>query len=108
VRLPDVAFVARARQPVLEGVEFPFAPDLAVEVVSPGDSAAEVLDKVALYLQAGTRLVWTVYPDEETVYVWQAAEGGGFHVRKFDRESTLDGGDVLPGFTLAVRDLFAR
>jgi Uma2 family endonuclease len=80
----------------------PFAPDLAVEVVSQHDTAAEVQEKVDLYLNAGTRLVWLFYPSVEQVLVHRA-----------DRTSTtilqdgfLDGEDVLPGFKIAVADLF--
>lgn len=105
-RQPDVAFIAKARHPVLEGVAFPIAPDLAVEVISPSESSNDVLKKVQRYIEAGTRLVWAVYPLEQTVYVWSPAPDGGLHVKIFGVEDTLDGGDVLPGFTLKVRDIF--
>ncbi len=64
VRIPDASFVSRARIPA-GGVPrgfWPFAPDLAVEIVSPGDSATELRAKVREYLDAGTRLVWVVWP----------------------------------------------
>ena len=105
-RQPDVAFISKARHPVLEGVAFPIAPDLAVEVISPSESSNDVLKKVQRYIEAGTQLVWTVYPLEQTVYVWTPAPDGGLHVKTFGIEDTLDGGDVLPGFTLKVRDIF--
>lgn len=105
-RQPDVAFISKARHPVLEGVAFPVAPDLAVEVISPSESSTDVLKKVQAYIRAGTRLVWTAYADEETVYSWRPAPDGGLHVQTVNIDGTLDGEDVLPGFTLKVRDIF--
>jgi Uma2 family endonuclease len=103
VRAPDIAFISSAR---LENVDLrgyiPIAPDLAVEVVSPGDTASEVVTKVAEYIQAGTRLVWVVYPDVKKVYVYQTAEAA----KIVDINGVLDGADVLPGFSLAVQALF--
>jgi Uma2 family endonuclease len=103
---PDVAFIAKARHPKLAGVEFPVAPDLAVEVISPSESSNDVFKKVSRYIQAGTRLVWTLYPDDHMVYVWRAAPDGGLHMQAFGINDTLDGGDVLPGFTLQVSAIF--
>jgi Uma2 family endonuclease len=102
VRIPDVSYIAKARVPDL----LHLAPDLAVEVISPSESPRAVLDKIALYLGAGTRLVWAAYPDERVVDVWWAGENGTMQVQKFDIDGTLDGGDVLPGFRLAVKDIF--
>jgi Uma2 family endonuclease len=107
-RQPDVAFISKERHPILEGVEFPVAPDLAVEVISPSESSNDVLKKVQAYIRAGTRLVWAAYAEEETVYVWRSAFDGGLHVQSFDVDGTLDGGDVLPGFTLKVLDIFPK
>jgi Uma2 family endonuclease len=103
---PDVAFVSKARHPELSGVAFPVAPDLAVEVISPSESSNDVLKKVRRYIQAGTRLVWSVYPEDETVYVWQEADDGGLHAQPYGSDDILDGGDVLPGFTLKVSEIF--
>jgi Uma2 family endonuclease len=105
-RQPDVAFISKERHPELEGVAFPIAPDLAVEVISPSESSNDVLKKVQRYIDAGTRIVWAVYPREKTIYVWQAAPYSGLHVQTFGIDDTLDGGEVLPGFTLEVRDIF--
>ncbi|HLV36843.1 MAG TPA: Uma2 family endonuclease [Spirillospora sp.] len=107
-RQPDVAFISKERHPVLEGVEFPVAPDLAVEVISPSESSTDVLNKVRAYIRAGTRLVWTAYADEEMVYIWRPAPDGSLNVQAVDIDGTLDGGDVLPGFTLKVRDIFPK
>ncbi len=103
VRAPDVAYVSRARLPgPLTGGYFPVAPDLAVEVMSPGDTATEIHEKTLEYLRAGTRLVWVVYPKTRTV-VTHTPEGA----RTLDESGTLEGGEVLPGFSLPVRQVFA-
>ncbi len=102
-RAPDVGFVRADRLP--EGPPegyIPFAPDLAVEVVSPGDSASDIHDKVTDFLRCGTRLVWVLYPRSRTATV-HTPEGA----RTVDAQGTLDGGDVLPGFSLALGELFA-
>lgn len=107
VRIPDVSFVRWERIP---GRKVPrdsiagLAPDLAVEVLSESNTRAEMERKVGEYFRAGTRLVWLLLPDE-----------GAFEVHASPEESTLlregdtlDGGDVLPGFSLSVSDFFAR
>jgi Uma2 family endonuclease len=78
------------------------APDLAVEVVSPSDSANAVHEKVLEYLSAGVQLVWVVHPIQRTVTVY--SEGPVAHV--LSEGDTLNGGDLLPGFSLAVADIF--
>lgn len=104
VRAPDVAFITKDRlpRPIPERY-FPFAPDLAVEVVSPSDVAQDVRRKVIDYLQAGTRLVWVVYPETQTVDVYRP----GQDVRVVDVQGVLQGEDVLPGFELLLGELFA-
>lgn len=99
---PDVAFISKVRQPKLaeEGYN-PKAPDLAVEVVSPNDSERKLTIKVGNYLAAGT-LLWVVYPQDKEVHVYAP----GLPVKKIGIDGILDGGDKLPGFTLAVRDIF--
>jgi Uma2 family endonuclease len=104
VRAPDVAFVARAHVPAT-GVPigyFPVAPDLAVEVVSPSDTAAEVQQKVDDYFKAGSQQVWVVYPDQRSVAVYRSAG----EMRYFAAEDVLDGGPLLPGFTSPVAEIF--
>ncbi len=105
---PDVAFISKTRHPELNGITFPISPDLAVEVISPSESSHDVLKKVQRYLQAGTHLVWTVYPDDQQVYVWTATPDGGVHMKSFDVNATLDGGDVLPGSSLKVSEIFPK
>ena len=104
VRAADAAFVRKDRlpDPVPEGF-FPGAPDLAVEVISPGDLAQEVERKVEDYLQAGTRLVWLIYPVTQTVMVYRAPR----EIRVCTREDELSGEDVLPGFRCLVAELLA-
>jgi Uma2 family endonuclease len=100
VRAPDAAFVSRERAERCADKEkyFEGAPDLAAEVVSPGDTGREVAEKVRDYLAAGTRLVWVIDPRRRTVTVHQP--GGG--PRVLGPDDVLDGGEVLPGFALAV------
>jgi Uma2 family endonuclease len=103
VRAPDVAFTGTERAaPAVRGF-VPAAPDLAVEVLSPDDRPGYVREKVAEWLEAGTRAVWVVDPRERTVTVHEPP-----HTPSVRGETeSLRGGDVLPGFELAVRDIFA-
>jgi len=105
VRKPDVSFVRLERlslaQATAEG-HCPVVPDLAVEVLSPNDTAYEVDAKVQLYLDAGARLVWVVNPQQQTVEVHRAT-GQGTILRQNDE---LTGEDVVVGFQCRVADLF--
>ncbi len=80
----------------------PRFPDLAVEVKSPGDSYRQMREKAAYYLANGTKLVWLVYPEKRLVEVYRA--DGDIQILTGD--DTLDGGDVLPGFSMTVSDIF--
>jgi Uma2 family endonuclease len=104
VRGPDIAFVARERYERIGDVvtAFPGPPDLAVEVVSPSNSPADVHSKVADYLAAGTRLVWVVDPDSREVEVY----GSLLEPLALRDDDELDGGEVLPGFRLRIADIF--
>lgn len=102
VRQPDAAFIARERVDHLP-VYFEIAPDLAVEIVSPNE---DVLRKVNEYLRAGTPIVWAIYADDTQVYVFTLDDDGNVRGQSFGIDATLDGGDVLPNFTLPVRDIF--
>lgn len=104
VLVPDASFVARERilpQGTPEGF-WPFAPDLAVEVIFPNDRAIDIHNKVWRYLEGGTRLVWLVYPDPQRIQVY---EDVGL-VAELTPEAELDGGDVLPGFSVPVAEIF--
>jgi Uma2 family endonuclease len=107
VRIPDVAFISRQRLPDGHVPREPIPrliPDLAVEVLSPSNTAAEMDRKCREYFQAGVRLVWLVDLHARTVTVLTAAD------RSFTltADATLDGGDVLSGFTLSLPELFAE
>lgn len=103
VRQPDVAFVSKSHGISLEGVEFDIAPDMAVEVVSPDE---DIHRKAREYLLSGTAFVWAVYAQDKAVYVMSLNNEGAVISLPFTGDDTLDGGDVLPGFTLAVKDIF--
>jgi Uma2 family endonuclease len=106
VLIPDVGFIAKERVPDLSGTTFPGAPDLAVEDISPSETSRKVLDKAQLYLLAGTRLVWAVHPEEKVVDVYRLADDKSINVQPVRIDGVLDGGDVLPGFKLAVSEVF--
>ena len=106
--LPDVGFFGADKKALIvdRSKPIPFAPDLAVEVASPAQTASEMAAKARLYLSGGTRLVWVVWPQAQHIDVW--------HTDRLDRPAatlnagdTLDGEDILPGFTYAVADVFA-
>ena len=104
VRIPDVSFVSWDRLPERRVPRVPIAdlaPDLAVEVISPNNTAREMERKLQEYLTAGVRLVWHVYPEPQEVHVHTAER---HDVLTIDQE--LAGGDVLPGFALPLRQLF--
>lgn len=104
VRSPDVAFVRRDRVPAggFGPGWVPLAPDLAVEVLSPSETASDVAEKLADYRAAGTELLWVVDPARRVVAVY-AADAPTRWLREGD---ALDGGAVVPGFALGVDALF--
>jgi Uma2 family endonuclease len=105
-RSPDVSFVAKAR---LQGMNrppqgfFQGSPDLAVEILSPGNTVEGMHQKIVEYFENETRLVWVIHPEEKFVLVYHSPEPDQF-LRSGD---TLEGEDILPGFTLKVEELFA-
>lgn len=104
VRGPDVAFVRRERLESSLGPEgfFHGAPDLAVEIASPGETASELRQKIREYLQAGARLVWVLQPDTRSVIVHRP----GASPAPLGPDDVLDGEDVVSGFRCRVGDLF--
>lgn len=107
VRVPDASFVSWQRLPGGQVPREPIpdlVPDLAVEVLSKGNTAQEMDRKLQDYFSAGVRLVWYVDPDARLVRVYTSPT----QVAIRTAEQALDGGDVLPGFTLPVAELFAR
>ena len=105
VLAPDVAYVRQERLPPPgQRAGFPdLAPDLVVEVLSPSNTPAEVARKVAIYLAAGTELVWVVDRPRQSVTVHRA----GRPQRTLGLGDVLEGEDVLPGFGLPLAELFA-
>ena len=104
VREPDIAFISSDR--VSLGVSVPgyseVVPDLVVEIASPSDSRRSVNDKARMWHSSGVRLVWAAYPDTRSVDVH--LEDGS--IMTLNENDALDGGDVLPGFTCPVSDMF--
>ena len=99
---PDVAYFSKARIHGLDLNEyFHIAPDLAIEIISPSETAQNVNAKVQKYFQHGGQLVWNMYADTQQVYVYDSPDD----VHIVNINGTLDGGTVLPGFSLAVRDI---
>jgi Uma2 family endonuclease len=105
VRAPDAAFVSRERVEKAGRVEgyWPGPPDLAIEVVSPGDTHAQVVEKALAWLEAGCRMVLVADPERRTVTVYRALE----NVRILTEDDAIEGADVVPGWTLPVAEVFA-
>lgn len=107
-RSPDISFFAKER---LQGMtELPTgfldgAPDLAVEVLSPGNTVEEIHDKLVEYFENGTRLAWIIHPSEHYVLVYRSAQEPDRLLKSVD---SLDGEEVIPGFTLPVAELFQK
>jgi Uma2 family endonuclease len=104
VRAPDLAFVSREHRTALGEIRgyFPGSPDLVVEVISPNDRYTEVDEKVAEWLEHGARLVFVVNPRRRTVAVHRPGE----RPQILGVGDRLDGDDVVPGWSMAVHDLF--
>jgi Uma2 family endonuclease len=100
-----VAFVSQANVEAVGEVEgfWPGAPDLAVEVVSPGDSYADVEEKVFDWLDASTKMVVVINPRQRSATVYKSPSD----ITALAEADVLDGGEIVPGFELAVREIFA-
>ena len=105
-RRPDLAYVSYQRwprdRPFPRTAEWDVIPDLAVEVVSPGNTAIEIFVKLDDYFRAGVRRVWVIYPQQGFVQDFRAVD----RLEVLRREDTLEGGDILPGFEIKLADLF--
>jgi len=102
VRAADIAFISRARLPDPRPAGYPaLAPDLAVEVLSPGDRPGEVFAKIGDWLSAGTRLVWVVDPERRLARVYRHDGTEAF----VTADGVLDGEEVLPGFTCLLASI---
>jgi Uma2 family endonuclease len=108
IRIPDVSFVPWDRIPGAKiDMGQPIAalvPDLAVEVLSRGNTGAEIDRKLKEYFFAGTRLAWVIDPRKQTARVYTSPE----NFKRVSSSGTLDGAPVLPGFRLPLTELFAR
>lgn len=104
-RMPDVSFHKTSAPRVTEG-SVPQMPDLAVEIQSPKQPPHQLREKASYYLQNGSKLVWLVYPKVQRVEVCTHDEQGELIVKVVKAEDMLSGGDVLPGFALAVKEIF--
>jgi len=105
-RSPDIAFFAKERLQGMRELPSGFlegAPDLAVEVLSPGNTIEEMDDKIAEYFENGTRLVWVISPTQHYVLVYRSAQEPDRLLKSVD---FLDGEEVVPGFSFPVADLF--
>jgi Uma2 family endonuclease len=103
VRFADGAFISRERSPgrPTQG-HLRIAPELVIEVVSPNDVAADVNEKVREYLAAGVLLIWVVYPEPRSIDVYRASANNS----QLSEVDELSGEDVVPGFSLPVREIF--
>ncbi len=104
VRAPDLAFIHKDHLPSTDPDDafWPGAPDLAVEVISPGDSRTEVAEKVEAWLAAGTSMVWVIDAKLRTVAVHRPTGD----VRTLNETDEIDGGELLPGFRMSVATIF--
>jgi Uma2 family endonuclease len=107
MRIPDVFVVEKSRvraANIIRGGWLQASPDLAVEVVSPNDSAADLDVKIHQYLESGTKTVWVVYPQTRRVMIY-----GSSGVRaELSEEMALTDPDLLPGFSIPVSDIFPK
>lgn len=104
VRAPDVAYLRRENIPVLEQQAgyWTVAPDLAIDIISPSETSHMVQEKVQDYLNAGTSMIWLVYPNTQTIVEYRSLA----QIRQLTPDDSLDGNDVLPGFSYPLRRLF--
>jgi Uma2 family endonuclease len=104
LRAADAAYVSSTKLTLIVDSQsyLPYAPDLALEVVSPNDTADEIQQKAQMYLNAGTEQVWVMYPKIRQIVV-HYPDGT---TKRFTEQDTIDGGSVLPGFSAAVTEFF--
>jgi Uma2 family endonuclease len=105
-RSPDLSFLAKERLQGMQTLPTDFlqgAPDLVVEVLSPNNTVEEIHRKLTEYFANGARLAWIVHPQESYILVYESAQEPDRLLKSQDR---LDGGKVVPGFTLSVTTLF--
>ena len=106
IRIPDVAFISKQRfagRTLHRGAFWELGCDLAVEIISPSNTRREMERKLADYFAAGVAVVWLVYPQQREVVVYSAPTQS----TTLQGEDTIDGGDLLPGFSISVAQIFA-
>ncbi len=104
-RSPDISFVSKERLVGLKRLPkgfFDGAPDLVVEIISPGNTFEEIHNKIEEYFESGTRLLWVIHPDEKYVLVYHSPQPD----RLLRGDDILDGEDVILNFQVAVSELF--
>jgi Uma2 family endonuclease len=107
VRIPDVSFISWQRLPTRKVPKKPIAglvPDLAIEVLSEGNTKKEMNRKLRDYFTAGVQVVWVIAPKTRTGQIYRAPD----KARKVARDGTFDGGSLLPGFRLSLKELFTE
>lgn len=105
-RRPDVAFVSRERcrqSPLPKEGDWDVVPDLAVEVVSPTNDATELEEKLVEYFRFGVRQVWVLHPEHRRLYVHESLR----KVSVLNEDDSISGGELLPGLSLPLAELFA-
>lgn len=107
-RRPDVSYYEFAKFPSLDILlqdppVFEREPNLAIEVVSPSNTVAEMDDRIAHFFKTGVQLVWVVHPQSKQVCVYQSTKD----CKILEMDDVLDGGQVLPGFALPLAELFS-
>lgn len=101
---PDIAYISYERSPIFPK-KFDFAPDIAVEVVSPSNTSSEIDYKVKTFIAHGTQVAWVLYPSRKEIAVYTPEEDG-LKLRHLTVDDMLDGGTVLSGFSVRVEDIF--
>jgi Uma2 family endonuclease len=101
LRQPDISYYADASRPIVERGAVPQLPDLAIEIKSPDDSLKDMRAKAIYYLAHGSEMVWLIQPEKRLIDVYTHND-----VRVLDRHDTLEGGELLPEFSLLVAELF--
>ncbi len=104
VREPDIAFTSAEKMPLGADITgyAEVVPDLVIEIRSPSEGRRVVYDKACMWISHGVRLVWVIHPDTRTVDVHRP----GSPVATLAGDDTIDGGDILPGFTCALATVF--
>lgn len=105
---PDVSFISYTRYPALPEHYFEGAPDIAVEVVSPSNSTADMTRKAELYIKHGTQIVWVIEDDPPTVWEYRPTDDNALLLRKFTITDFLNAAPVLPDSKIAVAELFPK